>query len=95
MWEMINVDAANPFLGMAPVTFYQQAIKDNIRPLFKSDVDVEYKNLIETCWDSNPTKRPTFSKIVASLETQLTSLGLETHPPLTFPGKYPFQDAKT
>ncbi|RHY45869.1 hypothetical protein DYB30_005790, partial [Aphanomyces astaci] len=87
MWEMIAGTAENPFLGMAPVKFYNQAL-NGVRPLIADDVDPAYASLVRDCWHNEAALRPTFSTIVARLEKILVDLGMDTGPPPTFSGGY-------
>ena len=69
LWEMIaTVD--NPFLGMAPLAYYQAAIGSGIRPPIelKSSPSPEYVSLIIECWNSIPSERPDFPAIVSKLQ---------------------------
>ena len=42
------------------------------RPQLDGRVSAFYRNLIRSCWDDDPGKRPTFAKIIEDLEHQLT-----------------------
>ncbi|KAG9413441.1 hypothetical protein AC1031_012658 [Aphanomyces cochlioides] len=87
MWEVIAGVHENPFLGMAPVKFYNKALT-GVRPLIDDEVDPNYASLIRECWQNEPTQRPNFSTIVARLESILEELGMDTGPPPTFNGGY-------
>lgn len=45
------------------------AVLDGRRPEFNVPVGEAYRNLIERCWDHDPSKRPTFEQIVYELES--------------------------
>ena len=88
MWEMIAGEISNPFIGMAPIKFYQQTVQAGNRPRFPENVDAEYSNLINECWNSTPDERPSFSSIVERLEQMLLKLGASTELPPSFQGGY-------
>lgn len=39
------------------------------RPMLADPIDKVHVNLVESCWDQNPNKRPTFEEIVEELRT--------------------------
>jgi hypothetical protein len=88
MWEMIAGEISNPFIGMAPIKFYQQTINQGIRPDFPDGVDPDYVQLITECWASTPTDRPSFISIVERLENMLQKLGVSIELPPSFQGGY-------
>lgn len=88
MWEMVADGKQNPFIGMAPIKFYNQTIHSGIRPPFPDDVDPEYVALINDCWHSNANDRPSFTEIVSRLEAMLLNLGSSIDLPPTFQGGY-------
>ncbi|GLD93111.1 hypothetical protein PINS_up001703 [Pythium insidiosum] len=88
MWEMVADGMQNPFIGMAPIKFYNQTVNSGIRPPFPDNVDSEYAVLINDCWHSNPSDRPSFTEIVSRLEKIVERLGASTEMPPTFLGGY-------
>lgn len=46
MWEMVAGEHSNPFIGMAPVKFYRQAIEQNIRPVIDEIVCLTLSQLV-------------------------------------------------
>ncbi|KAJ0404978.1 hypothetical protein P43SY_004895 [Pythium insidiosum] len=88
MWEMVADGMQNPFIGMAPIKFYNQTVHNGIRPPFPDNVDSEYAALINECWHSNPSDRPSFTEIVSRLEKIVERLGASTEMPPTFLGGY-------
>ncbi|GMF16892.1 unnamed protein product [Phytophthora fragariaefolia] len=88
MWEMIAGGLQNPFIGMAPIKFYNKTINAGIRPPIPEGVDSEYIDLITECWKSDAADRPSFDVIVARLEQMLLALGASIDLPPTFQGGY-------
>ena len=39
------------------------------RPVFKEQIPIHYRSLIEKCWAQEPSERPTFDEIVHYLRT--------------------------
>ena len=67
MFMYCVVVGKTPFEGYTP----QQVAVDvtaGIRPDIPSYVPPCYKKLIESCWDSDPSKRPTFASLVSDLK---------------------------
>lgn len=88
MWEMIAGGLQNPFIGMAPIKFYNKTINAGIRPPVPDGVDSEYVELITECWKSDAADRPSFDVIVSRLEQMLLGLGASIDLPPTFQGGY-------
>lgn len=88
MWEMIADGLQNPFIGMAPIKFYNQTINSGIRPPIPEGADPEYVQLIKDCWNSTPDERPSFTEIVPRLEGMLLAIGASIALPPTFQGGY-------
>lgn len=88
MWEMIANGLQNPFIGMAPIKFYNKTINAGIRPPIPEGMESEYINLIIECWKSDAADRPSFDVIVSRLEQMLLDLGASIDLPPTFQGGY-------
>lgn len=89
MWEMIAGGLQNPFIGMAPIKFYNKTINAGIRPPIPEGMDSsEYIDLITECWKSDAADRPSFDVIVSRLERMLLALGASIDLPPTFQGGY-------
>ncbi|TDH70847.1 hypothetical protein CCR75_001223 [Bremia lactucae] len=78
----------NPFIGMAPIKFYNKTINAGIRPPIPKGMDSGYINLIIECWKSDAADRPSFDVIVSRLEQMLLDLGASIDLPPTFQGGY-------
>ncbi|RLN74966.1 hypothetical protein BBJ28_00009528 [Nothophytophthora sp. Chile5] len=81
-------DVVNPFIGMAPIKFYNKTINAGLRPPMPEGADSEYIELLTECWKSDATDRPSFDVIVARLERMLLALGASIDLPPTFQGGY-------
>lgn len=88
MWEMIADSFQNPFIGMAPIKFYNQTIHSGKRPPVPEGVDKQYLDLITDCWKSNASERPAFDEIVTRLEKISLDMGASIDLPPTFQGGY-------
>uniref|UniRef100_K3WK92 Protein kinase domain-containing protein n=1 Tax=Globisporangium ultimum (strain ATCC 200006 / CBS 805.95 / DAOM BR144) TaxID=431595 RepID=K3WK92_GLOUD len=88
MWEMIADGNQNPFIGMAPIKFYNQTIHSGIRPPIPEGVEPDYVSLISECWSANADDRPSFDHIVSCLERILLNLGASIDLPPAFQGGY-------
>ncbi|RLN90525.1 hypothetical protein BBJ28_00000775 [Nothophytophthora sp. Chile5] len=80
--------SGNPFIGMAPIKFYNKTINAGLRPPMPEGADSEYIALLTECWKSDATDRPSFDVIVARLERMLLALGASIDLPPTFQGGY-------
>ena len=47
-----------------------QILSKKEKPTFDMKIPEIYKNLIQSCWDDDPKKRPTFAQIVNDLKTK-------------------------
>ncbi len=56
MWEISSEQP--PFINYEHDYNLAMNIINGIRPRFISGTPLEYKNLMEQCWDANPSKRP-------------------------------------
>lgn len=57
-----------PFSNMGNIYKILKEIASNGRPKFNKQIPDCYRMLIESCWSSEPEKRPSFSDIVKNLE---------------------------
>ncbi|KAK8891437.1 hypothetical protein M9Y10_028646 [Tritrichomonas musculus] len=65
MYEIYT--SQKPFKGCS---FYQiiALLKKGYRPSFEKEIPDSYRNLIEQCWQENPSDRPSFEQIVSELK---------------------------
>lgn len=57
-----------PFQNQILQTVTKAVLEKNLRPAFNFDIDPKLQNLIVKCWDSQPESRPSFQKIIETLE---------------------------
>ncbi|KAK8839804.1 hypothetical protein M9Y10_031512 [Tritrichomonas musculus] len=63
------VNEKDPFTGFPPQKIMNDA-KEGVRPEFNDNVSDEWKDLIVSCWDEDPDKRPSFNEIRNLLESE-------------------------
>ncbi|CCI39757.1 unnamed protein product [Albugo candida] len=89
MWEMVaGLNNSNPFIGMAPIKFYNQTVNSGIRPHIPGAVDPDYAQLVCDCWRSVPADRPSITLIVSELEKLVIKMGVSTDLPPAFQEGY-------
>jgi hypothetical protein len=57
--------------GHRAVEVMMRVVHHNERPEFPVAVPKRYAQLAESCWDSNPRLRPTFSEVLQELSNML------------------------
>lgn len=72
MWELVTRQL--PFFGAELEDVVDQVIDDGMRPEIPVWCPWQYAELVQRCWDPNPSERPSFPAIVKALST-LGSLG--------------------
>eukprot|EP01102_Stenamoeba_stenopodia_P012134 TRINITY_DN3792_c0_g1_i2.p1 TRINITY_DN3792_c0_g1~~TRINITY_DN3792_c0_g1_i2.p1 ORF type:complete len:732 (-),score=135.02 TRINITY_DN3792_c0_g1_i2:82-2277(-) len=65
LWELFTRE--KPYKGLE-ATVVLQSVIDNYRPPIPADCPSEYIKLLQQCWDGDPSKRPSFEKVMARLE---------------------------
>lgn len=73
VWEMFTRQA--PFPNMNPHQAALSVINDDARPDIPAFVPPNFQNLITSCWQRDPQRRPAFSRII-QLVAQLKEEGL-------------------
>eukprot|EP00775_Hariotina_reticulata_P005704 gene5704-5944_t len=72
MWELYTNQQAHAGLHYGAVV--ERVVLQGVRPVVPSHMPSEYAVLMTSCWDANPSKRPTFSQVLTCLELMLDSL---------------------
>jgi len=72
LWHVLTRQP--PWTGLSNSTFDAKELSETYRPPIPSWCPQEYKELIESCWDANAYKRPTFQVILETLESKIVNL---------------------
>jgi serine/threonine protein kinase len=72
LWELLS--RQQPYAGMTPVQAAFAVARQNMRPRLPSYVPKSVTVLIKQCWNHNPRVRPSFERIIQSLESILDGL---------------------
>ena len=65
-WHLLS--CGDEFFQVQAPSLYVQVVDFDKRPPFPKRTDLEMKTLIESCWQSIPSKRPSFQQVQASLQ---------------------------
>ncbi len=57
-----------PYPEMDRGHFYGEVVRGNTRPVISPDTPEELKALLLSCWDEDPTQRPSFGEIITILQ---------------------------
>ena len=73
IWEILS--GQPPFANFNEYSDYELAMNiiDGMRPKIGSEVPLKYKELMERCWDADPTKRPSAKMLTNTLEEMFNS----------------------
>ncbi|GES83304.1 kinase-like domain-containing protein [Rhizophagus clarus] len=66
MWEISS--AQPPFIEYEHNYDFAMKIVNGMRPQILSDTPLEYKNLMEQCWDTDPSKRPDIGILLKEIQ---------------------------
>ncbi|KAK6127036.1 hypothetical protein DH2020_039214 [Rehmannia glutinosa] len=61
MWELLTGD--EPYTDMHCASIIGGIVNNSLRPQIPTWCDPEWKSLMESCWASDPSQRPSFSEI--------------------------------
>uniref|UniRef100_A0A383WP55 Protein kinase domain-containing protein n=1 Tax=Tetradesmus obliquus TaxID=3088 RepID=A0A383WP55_TETOB len=76
MWEVFTSRQA--YQGLHYGTVVERVVIQKQRPTIPDDMPQEYSLLMSTCWDAEPTSRPSFQQIARCLELMISTLTNET-----------------
>jgi hypothetical protein len=62
---------------LQPIQIAYGVANNDLRPPIPSKMDKNLSKLIESCWQEDPTKRPSYSDILNSLNQIKEDLGLK------------------
>ncbi|RIB10936.1 hypothetical protein C2G38_2145813 [Gigaspora rosea] len=67
MWELTSFE--RPFSDRAhDIHLAHEIVSENLRPKVVEGIPKVYKNIMERCWDANPSKRPDLSLLINEYE---------------------------
>ncbi|XP_006143746.1 mast/stem cell growth factor receptor Kit isoform X1 [Tupaia chinensis] len=67
LWELFSL-GSSPYPGMPVDSKFYKMIKEGFRMLSPEHAPAEMYDIMKTCWDADPLKRPTFKQIVQLIE---------------------------
>ncbi|XP_022361406.1 mast/stem cell growth factor receptor Kit isoform X5 [Enhydra lutris kenyoni] len=70
LWELFSL-GSSPYPGMPVDSKFYKMIKEGFRMLSPEHAPAEMYDIMKTCWDADPLKRPTFKQIVQLIEKQI------------------------
>ncbi|KAM4854587.1 mast/stem cell growth factor receptor Kit isoform 2-T2 [Thomomys bottae] len=71
LWELFSL-GSSPYPGMPVDSKFYRMIKEGFRMLSPEHAPAEIYDVMKTCWDADPLKRPTFKQIVQLIEKQIS-----------------------
>ncbi|KAL5729519.1 mitogen-activated protein kinase kinase kinase [Ranunculus cassubicifolius] len=75
MWELLTGE--EPYAHTCPEKIIAGIIKDGLRPEVPTWCEPVWRLLMEICWSSDPTSRPSFAKIVKELRSMAESMSIK------------------
>ncbi|XP_029563461.1 mast/stem cell growth factor receptor Kit isoform X2 [Salmo trutta] len=86
LWEIFSL-GSSPYPGMLVDSKFYKMIKEGYRMDAPEFAPSEMYEIMRSCWDSNPFKRNSFSKVVERIEQQLSDT--TKHIYLNFSSRFP------
>ncbi|XP_050006116.1 mast/stem cell growth factor receptor Kit isoform X1 [Alexandromys fortis] len=71
LWELFSL-GSSPYPGMPVDSKFYKMIKEGFRMLSPEHAPAEIYDVMKTCWDADPLKRPTFKQVVQLIEKQIS-----------------------
>ncbi|KAK9055661.1 hypothetical protein SSX86_026746 [Deinandra increscens subsp. villosa] len=72
MWEILTGE--EPYANMHCGAIIGGIVKDTLRPVIPDRCEPEWKKLMEQCWSTDPTIRPSFTEVTNRLRTMSKTL---------------------
>ncbi|XP_029419471.1 mast/stem cell growth factor receptor Kit isoform X3 [Nannospalax galili] len=82
LWELFSL-GSSPYPGMPVDSKFYKMIKEGFRMLSPEHAPAEMYDIMKTCWDADPLKRPTFKQVVQLIEKQISDSTSHTYSNLT------------
>uniref|UniRef100_A0A8D0BHY5 receptor protein-tyrosine kinase n=1 Tax=Salvator merianae TaxID=96440 RepID=A0A8D0BHY5_SALMN len=71
LWELFSL-GSSPYPGMPVDSKFYKRIKEGYRMFSPEFAPAEMYEIMKSCWDADPVKRPTFKQIVQLIEQQIS-----------------------
>ncbi|KAK9804337.1 hypothetical protein WJX72_008076 [[Myrmecia] bisecta] len=81
MWEIWTL-GEQPYPGMSLPEIFAGVMNGTLRPSRPADCPNEWMSLMEACWATQPSRRPTFTQIAAALDEFVQKCDKEKPPEL-------------
>jgi serine/threonine protein kinase len=81
LWELFCREL--PYKHLQPTAIKEQVLADELRPDITPDIPVVFRRLMGACWNTDPSRRPTFlvvGKILSKPASELGAYGSEGGP---------------
>ncbi|CAK7344566.1 unnamed protein product [Dovyalis caffra] len=75
MWELLTGE--EPYADMHCASIIGGIVNNTLRPQIPTWCDPEWKSLMESCWASDPTERPSFSDISLKLRNMAAAINVK------------------
>ncbi|XP_019454078.1 PREDICTED: uncharacterized protein LOC109355391 [Lupinus angustifolius] len=75
MWEVLTGD--EPYADLHCASIIGGIVNNSLRPQTPTWCDPEWKSLMESCWASDPTERPSFSEISKKLRSMAAAMNVK------------------
>ncbi|KAI8536931.1 hypothetical protein RHMOL_Rhmol10G0295000 [Rhododendron molle] len=75
LWELLTGEV--PYLYLTPLQAAVGVVQQGLRPTIPKNTNPKLVELLERCWQQNPTLRPDFSEIIEMLQHMAKEVGCE------------------
>ncbi|PSS08197.1 Serine/threonine-protein kinase [Actinidia chinensis var. chinensis] len=75
MWELLTGD--EPYADMHCASIIGGIVNNTLRPKIPTWCDPEWKSLMESCWSSDPSERPSFAEISPRLRNMAAAINVK------------------
>lgn len=65
LWQLVTREV--PYEDRSTFEAAAAVAMESLRPPFPDGIPIEYKKLVEDCWQDDPSKRPQFDDVVSTL----------------------------
>lgn len=75
LWELLTGEV--PYLHLTPLQAAVGVVQQGLRPTIPKNTNPKLVELLQKCWQQNPTLRPDFSEIIEMLQHMAKEVGCE------------------